>query len=208
MKKVSVPQVRLNWLKRSQKIILWGRGIWSKINSIITCHKSQFLGLIEFEARRISNSNPLMIIVVFFEYINLRFFKQGIMFVNDHNIGRYWPSTGSQVTLFIPGSFLYPSPQKNHIVIVETESTPKELSLSFVDKPYLDKIPPTIGNWGNIPGSITFVLIFHSSHKLLFSYLHFFTQNCDFLRDTFARVWVQLDFSTEICKFVYSFTKN
>lgn len=71
--------------------------------------------------------------------------SQGIIFVNDHNLGRYWPAIGSQVTLFVPGCYLRPAPQKNHIVMVETESVPKELSIQFIDKPYIDKIPPKIG---------------------------------------------------------------
>lgn len=75
--------------------------------------------------------------------INLIFFFQGVIFVNDFNLGRYWPSIGSQVTLFVPKCHLRPNPQKNTIIVFETEYTPPNREIVFTDKPILDKIPPT-----------------------------------------------------------------
>ncbi|KAK7576624.1 hypothetical protein V9T40_012910 [Parthenolecanium corni] len=56
---------------------------------------------------------------------------KGIIFVNENNLGRYWPGAGPQVTLFIPGSYLRPAPEINQIVVMETDSTPEEMSMRF-----------------------------------------------------------------------------
>lgn len=58
-------------------------------------------------------------------------------FVNGINIGRYWPSVGPQVTLYVPGTYLIPSPGENTITVLELEGVPQNLSIVFVDKPNL-----------------------------------------------------------------------
>ena len=51
-------------------------------------------------------------------------FLQGQLFINGFNVGRYWPTAGPQVTLYIPAGVLYASPRQNHIVILELEKCP------------------------------------------------------------------------------------
>lgn len=69
-------------------------------------------------------------------YFNL--FFQGVAFLNEENLGRYWPVGGPQVTLYVPASFLKPSPDVNILVMFELESAPHDLAVKFVDKPILN----------------------------------------------------------------------
>jgi beta-galactosidase len=55
--------------------------------------------------------------------------------VNGINIGRYWPTAGPQITLYVPATFLIPPPGLNTIVMLELEGVPKNLSISLTDKP-------------------------------------------------------------------------
>lgn len=64
---------------------------------------------------------------------------KGVAFVNNFNLGRYWPSIGPQVTLYVPGVLLAPHPQKNTVLLFETEAAPQGNStVSFVDVPNID----------------------------------------------------------------------
>lgn len=60
------------------------------------------------------------------------------MFLNDINLGRYWPLAGPQVTLYVPAAFLIPSPGVNKLVMFELESAPQDLTIKFVDTPILN----------------------------------------------------------------------
>ncbi|KAE9533167.1 hypothetical protein AGLY_009595 [Aphis glycines] len=64
--------------------------------------------------------------------------KKGVAFVNGMNIGRYWPSVGPQITLYIPALFLIPYPGLNNIIMLELEGVPENLSISLVDKANLN----------------------------------------------------------------------
>lgn len=68
----------------------------------------------------------------------IHFVLKGVAFVNGINIGRYWPSAGPQVTLYVPATFLIPPPGLNTLVLLELEGVPQNLSISFVDKPKLN----------------------------------------------------------------------
>lgn len=69
---------------------------------------------------------------------------KGVAFVNGFNLGRYWPSIGPQVTLYVPGVLLKPYPEKNTVMLFETESTPEaNRTVSFVDVPNIDGPVPT-----------------------------------------------------------------
>lgn len=57
--------------------------------------------------------------------------------MNGINIGRYWPSAGPQITLYVPATFLVPHPGLNTIVMLELEGVPENLSISLTDKPIL-----------------------------------------------------------------------
>ncbi|XP_077548737.1 beta-galactosidase-like [Haemaphysalis longicornis] len=65
---------------------------------------------------------------------------KGVAYVNNFNLGRYWPSIGPQVTLYVPGVLLRPYPQKNTIFLFETEKAPpcSKRTVSFVDAPIID----------------------------------------------------------------------
>lgn len=58
-------------------------------------------------------------------------------FVNGINIGRYWPSAGPQITLYIPGIYIILPPGINTIVMLELEGVPEDLSIALVDSPKL-----------------------------------------------------------------------
>lgn len=59
-------------------------------------------------------------------------------------MGRYWPQTGPQVTLYAPGVFTTPS-AKNYVALIEFEGSPCQISsscfLEFIDYPIIDNIP-------------------------------------------------------------------
>ncbi|XP_037526908.1 beta-galactosidase [Rhipicephalus sanguineus] len=64
---------------------------------------------------------------------------KGVVLVNGFNLGRYWPSIGPQVTLYVPGSILRPYPQENTVIVFETELVPLDLpTVQFVDTPNID----------------------------------------------------------------------
>ena len=47
--------------------------------------------------------------------------RKGIVFLNNKNLGKYWPRMGPQMTLYVPGVWLNPPCQKNTIVLFEQE---------------------------------------------------------------------------------------
>lgn len=46
-------------------------------------------------------------------------------------MGRYWPSVGPQITLYVPKYFL--KPEKNRIDILELEYANPDLTITFAD---------------------------------------------------------------------------
>ncbi|KAL3191793.1 hypothetical protein MRX96_059529 [Rhipicephalus microplus] len=65
-------------------------------------------------------------------------YTKGVAFVNGINLGRYWPVEGPQVTLYLPGVYLRPHPEENHLLLFETEEAPTNRTVMLVDKPILD----------------------------------------------------------------------
>ncbi|XP_077548500.1 beta-galactosidase-like [Haemaphysalis longicornis] len=64
---------------------------------------------------------------------------KGVAFINGINLGRYWPVSGPQITLYVPAPFLKPHPEKNHVMLFEIEGAPTGFrSVKFVDKPLLN----------------------------------------------------------------------
>lgn len=55
--------------------------------------------------------------------------KQGFIVVNGFNLGRYWPSIGSQVTINLPKGILLK--KNNSIIVVEVEKAPKNGEIKF-----------------------------------------------------------------------------
>ncbi|CAI0419519.1 unnamed protein product [Linum tenue] len=64
-------------------------------------------------------------------YISFRGWGKGVAFVNDFNIGRYWPSFGPQCNLYVPAPVLKHG--ENVLVILELESPSPELLTHSVD---------------------------------------------------------------------------
>ncbi|KAK9282493.1 hypothetical protein L1049_005412 [Liquidambar formosana] len=66
-------------------------------------------------------------------FISFNGWGKGIAFVNEFNIGRFWPSVGPQCNLYIPAPVLRNG--ENVVVILELESPNPELVLHSVDRP-------------------------------------------------------------------------
>ena len=70
------------------------------------------------------------------------YWHKGVAYVNNYNLGRYWPVMGPQVTLYTPGPWLHPS-ATNSLTMIELLSTPcgdeQTCSIELVDYPILDK---------------------------------------------------------------------
>uniref|UniRef100_A0A914PWT7 Beta-galactosidase n=1 Tax=Panagrolaimus davidi TaxID=227884 RepID=A0A914PWT7_9BILA len=65
-------------------------------------------------------------------WFNPEKFRKGQVFINGNNVGRYWPSAGPQITLYVPASMLK---KKNSVVLVELLGRGTNSTVSFVDKP-------------------------------------------------------------------------
>ncbi|XP_057771590.1 beta-galactosidase 17 [Salvia miltiorrhiza] len=66
-------------------------------------------------------------------YISFRGWSKGIAFVNEINIGRFWPSAGPQCNLYVPAPILRQG--ENTVVVLEVESPKLDLFVSFVNYP-------------------------------------------------------------------------
>ncbi len=67
-------------------------------------------------------------------FLDMSGFGKGIVFVNGHNLGRYW-KLGPQQTLYLPGCWL--NKGENEIVIFEQLNAEARTSISGLDKPVL-----------------------------------------------------------------------
>ncbi|XP_034945619.1 beta-galactosidase-like [Chelonus insularis] len=73
-------------------------------------------------------------------YLNTADWGKGIAYVNGHNLGRYWPQTGPQITLYVPSAFLMTG--VNELVILELEYIPNKIKMKLQNTPNLG-IPTT-----------------------------------------------------------------
>jgi beta-galactosidase len=75
-------------------------------------------------------------------YLDPTGWGKGVAIVNGVNLGRYWPTAGPQVTLYVPSVYLNPYPATNSIVMVEFEQSNCEVgqsaSVTFTDVPNID----------------------------------------------------------------------
>ena len=75
---------------------------------------------------------------------------QGQAYINGFNLGRYWPTKGPQITLYVPAPILKPSPAINTLVLFELEytvcgdpSATDPCTVEFIDRPIINAtIPP------------------------------------------------------------------
>ena len=76
-------------------------------------------------------------------FLSLNSWSKGVVFVNNFNLGRYWPVKGPQKTLYVPANILKPSPATNEILVFEIDSAPcqppdyADCFVEFVDTPDL-----------------------------------------------------------------------
>lgn len=71
------------------------------------------------------------------------------MWINGFNVGRYWPSRGPQVTLFVPANLLSTSVQ-NNITVLELEAAPCSSGscvVEFTDTPVINATVKTTSQY-------------------------------------------------------------
>jgi beta-galactosidase len=66
-------------------------------------------------------------------FISFSGWGKGIAFVNEFNIGRYWPMMGPQCSLYVPAPVLQQG--ENVVVVLELESPNPKLVIHSVDQP-------------------------------------------------------------------------
>ncbi|XP_040209272.1 beta-galactosidase [Rana temporaria] len=74
-------------------------------------------------------------------FIKFSGWTKGQIWINGFNLGRYWPSRGPQVTLYVPMHILTTS-SLNNVTVLELEHSPCDTGkciVEFVDKPILSK---------------------------------------------------------------------
>lgn len=76
-------------------------------------------------------------------FLDMSKWGKGIVFVNGHNLGRYW-KIGPQQTLYLPGCWL--SKGRNTIEIFEQQNDVRQASVSGVTAPVLDRLNTDKGN--------------------------------------------------------------
>lgn len=79
-------------------------------------------------------------------FLNPTNWTKGVAFLNAFNLGRYWPAIGPQITLYVPGSLILPSPRRNMVVLLEMEGAhSSHRSVKLTDVPKIDGPTP---EWG------------------------------------------------------------
>jgi beta-galactosidase len=69
-------------------------------------------------------------------YLDMTDWGKGMIWINGHNLGRYW-RTGPQQTLYVPREWLLTG--KNEILVFELLK-PENQKLSAINKPILDRL--------------------------------------------------------------------
>ncbi|GBN61508.1 Beta-galactosidase, partial [Araneus ventricosus] len=71
---------------------------------------------------------------------------KGVAFLNQFNLGRYWPIVGPQLTLYAPSVLFQNSSTVNRITLLELENSPcnneNNCIVQFVDTPIVDGPTP------------------------------------------------------------------
>ncbi|KAJ2952783.1 hypothetical protein O0L34_g7143 [Tuta absoluta] len=66
-------------------------------------------------------------------YLDPTGWGKGYVWVNGHNLGRYWPGRGPQVTLFVPRVWLRAAPAHNTVQLLELERAPDSPAVEFLN---------------------------------------------------------------------------
>jgi beta-galactosidase len=72
-------------------------------------------------------------------FLDMRGWGKGIVFVNGHNLGRYW-KVGPQQTLYLPGCWL--NKGNNEVVLLEQQNDVLHKELKTTSKPILEAVQP------------------------------------------------------------------
>lgn len=91
--------------------------------------KVEHFSVIYFRFSFIYLKYKLHFIILFLPFSSNSNFKQGFIIVNEFNLGRYWPTVGPQVTLYLPKEILLK--KDNSIIVVELEKAPKNGEIKF-----------------------------------------------------------------------------
>jgi beta-galactosidase len=70
-------------------------------------------------------------------FLDMRGWTKGWVWINGHNLGRYW-FIGPQQTLYVPGPWLKKG--DNSIVVLEQQKLPKNLTVEGLDEPILNQV--------------------------------------------------------------------
>lgn len=76
-------------------------------------------------------------------FLDMRNWGKGIVFVNGHNLGRYW-EIGPQQTLYLPGCWL--NKGKNEIVIFEMKNDQQQNVINTLETPILNEVSDNLTN--------------------------------------------------------------
>jgi len=72
-------------------------------------------------------------------FFDSRGWGKGVLFINDVNLGIYWPAFGPQMTLFVPGVVFKPGAE-NRVMLVELmhlPTAPADRTIEFVAEPIM-----------------------------------------------------------------------
>ena len=85
-------------------------------------------------------------------FLDMSGWKKGVAFINGFNLGRHWPDTGPQVTLYVPAPILTSNcSDTNTIILLEQEKPPKtclqkqaakKCHVEFVKEPKINQPVP------------------------------------------------------------------
>ncbi|KAI5729804.1 hypothetical protein M8J76_006816 [Diaphorina citri] len=64
-------------------------------------------------------------------YVDMSNWAKGVVFINEHNLGKYWTTLGPQLTLYLPAPFIKPYPEVNRITVLELQAPPSDLKVKF-----------------------------------------------------------------------------
>ncbi|GFY66716.1 beta-galactosidase [Trichonephila inaurata madagascariensis] len=79
-------------------------------------------------------------------FLKLDGWHKGVAFLNEFNLGRYWPIMGPQITLYAPSILFRKSPASNNITLLELENSPchnnDTCTVEFMDTPTVNGDTP------------------------------------------------------------------
>ena len=87
-------------------------------------------------------------------FLDVRHWGKGMVWVNGHNLGRFW-NIGPQQTMFVPGPWLRPG--RNEFIVLDLLGpavdliNPAEATLAGLEKPILDQLHPEFDVLGRRP---------------------------------------------------------